>query len=94
MFLVKNKPDHFAANVGANSIEHTSVVELYIILATLEMFLWWNRTVLITEYQQVKWDRCIVILNIWYKVGFSETNKYFLAIYIQAHGHIMTTGTQ
>ncbi len=52
MFLLKT--DHFTGNLGANMIGHVSEMELYVILSTLEKFELWNRTVLITKYQQVK----------------------------------------
>ncbi len=37
-------------NLGANTIEHVSEIELYNILSTLEKFERWNQTVLITKY--------------------------------------------
>ncbi len=39
------KPDHLTDNLGTNTIEHVSEMELYTILSTLEMFESWNRTV-------------------------------------------------
>ncbi len=33
-----SKTDHFTGNLGANTIEHVSEIELYIILSTLEKF--------------------------------------------------------
>ncbi len=48
--------DHFMGNLGTNTIEHVSEMELYnIILSTLEKFECFNRTVLIMKYQCVKW---------------------------------------
>ncbi len=49
------KTDYFTGNLGANTIKHVSEMELYIILSTLEKFERWNRTVLISKYQRVKW---------------------------------------
>ncbi len=46
-----SKTDHFRGTFGANMIERVSKMELYIILSTFEC---WNRTVLITKYQQLK----------------------------------------
>ncbi len=52
MFLLKT--DYFTGNLGGNTIEHVSEMELNIILSTLEKFEHWNWTVLITKYQRVK----------------------------------------
>ncbi len=51
-FLVKRNY-HFTSNLGPNTIEHVSEMELYIFLSTLEKFECWNRTVLIMKYQWV-----------------------------------------
>ncbi len=54
LWSLNNVFAHFTGNLGTNTIKHVSEMELYIILSTLEKFECWNRTVLITKYQQVK----------------------------------------
>ncbi len=39
-----SKTDHFTGNLGANTIEQVSEMELYIILSTLEKFECWNQS--------------------------------------------------
>ncbi len=36
--VICTNTNHFTGNLGANTIEHVSEMELYIILSTLEMF--------------------------------------------------------
>ncbi len=50
-FFLRNSD--FMVSLGANTIKHAYEVELFIISAILEKFLWRNRIVSITKYQQV-----------------------------------------
>ncbi len=45
-----SKTYHFMGNLGANTIEHVSEMELSFIFSTLEKFECWNLTVLIMKY--------------------------------------------
>ncbi len=81
-----SKTDHFMGNLGANTIEHVSEMELYNILSTFEKSKRWNCSFnhKILACEMVSSARSSPIVHI--DRFFQTINKYF-HYFTQHHGH-------